>query len=55
MTRSRIITVINDDGTSKRTGLDADNHLAKLDIKSTEDGTFVEEVKRKLDKSEKEK
>lgn len=54
MTKSRIIKVIKDGGSSVRTGLDADNHLAKLDIKSTEDDTFVEEVKRKLDKSEKE-
>lgn len=53
MTKSRIIKVIKDGGSSVRTGLDADNHLSKLEI-NTNDKSFVEEVKRKLDKSEKE-
>ena len=55
MTKSRIITVITDEeGNGTYTGLDADNHLATLDISTDEDSTFVDEVKRKVNESNKE-
>lgn len=53
MSATRIISVITDEGTSTRDGLDAETHLKKLPIKRVEDTSFTDEVKRKLVKDKK--